>query len=386
MKKLVFNLFFISLFLATPALSYSYCKNAEKLSQKAVIAIKKAKELEKKNEIDNCIKVLDNFIKRNKDKDHHYVEYYLGTLYLEKNNNAKALKAFEKSTELCDGFCPAWQNIGKISFDLKNYKKAATSLEKAYYLSKKRDKNILFAAAMAYKHDDNTEKAFQLLDIITSDKYCRSHLTAYTHFGISLKKQKQVLKRLDKILEHEKQPYILKLAANTALSTHDYKKAVNFLTIYSMAQDTSFKEDKLTADLYRSLNAPFKAAEFYEKAISKKEDKKVLKSYVSSLIESAQFTKAIKNVENYLKKYPEDCEFWKLKGVVYYEKDDFENAYNAILRSFELKNKDKNSAVLLAYCAAKSGKIDHARKLITQNSNFKESRKNALEILNSYCR
>ncbi|PIE74803.1 MAG: hypothetical protein CSA18_03205 [Deltaproteobacteria bacterium] len=387
MEKSVLMFFLILLFyLIMPLASHAADCKSEKLSNKGIFVLEEAKALEQKDQLDKAIKVLRKYVDNKRNKDHHYLEYFLGQLYVEKKDDKKSLKAFEKACKLCPEFLEAWQNAGKILFDLQEYAKAADYLEKAYYLSKEKDTDIIFAAALAYNQSKQSKKAFKILDKITRSHFSQQYLTAYTSIGISLKKGRQVLKRLDRALLKKEEPYILKLAANTALSLNDYKKGVKYLTIYSMANETSAKEDRLTGDLYRALNAPFKAAPFYKKALSKKNDPKILKAYLSSLIEAKQFNEALKATEQALEEYPENGEFWKLKGIILYETENFENAYASVLKSMELTKemkRMKKTSLLFTYCACRAGKIHEARKFMSHKARKKHLRK-ALNILKSY--
>lgn len=386
MKKLIILTTFISFLLTNSAFTFAATKEKKKekpLTNAAVMALQKAQEFQEKDEFQKACDTINKFLTKHKKEDHHYIEYLLGALYLEMDKPKKALTAFENSVKLEDSFCPSWQNIGKIAYDFKDYKKAASALEKAYNLSEKKNKNLLFAAAMAYRNDKNLPKAFELLNIVTTPpSKNKNHVNAYVHTGITLKKHKTVLKRLKKLIDLNKEPYLMKLAANTALSINDYKTGVNYLTIYAMSSEkTSFRDDKLTGDLYRALQTPFKSIPYYEKALKKKENLKVYKSLSSSLIESNLNKKALKTIQKGLVKYPKSYELWKLKAFIHYENEEFSRAFTAVAKSLQFKNKDKNSTILLAYCAGKSGRVKEAKKIISKIKVKKKSKKEALKIL-----
>ena len=382
-KTIIFSICFLFI-LTIPFNSFAE-KKEKKLTNNAIMALQQARELQEKNEIEKALKLLSRFVNKNKKDDHHYIEYLIGSLYLEAGKLESALPAFEKSIELNENFVPSWQNLGKTAYDMKKYKKAAFALEKAYTLSEKKDKNILFAAAMANRNAENNKKAFELLNIVTQSP-CKNknHVNAYVHLGIKLKKHDQVIQRLNILIDENKNSsFLLKLAANTALSKNDYKGGVNYLTIYSMMTKTSFKEDKLTGDLYRALKAPYKAVVFYEKALEKKEKLKVYKALVSSLIEAGLYDKGLEKVNQGLKKYPKCHALWKLKAFIHYENENFEKAYSAVSKAVELKAKDKNTTILLAYCAGKTGKIKDAKAILSRIKTQKYC-KNALRILDGF--
>ncbi|MCB9482027.1 MAG: hypothetical protein H6680_09450, partial [Desulfobacteraceae bacterium] len=134
MKKLFFTVLVIIFFIPFN----SYCKeNEKKLSNKAIICLQRAEKHKEQKEFKKAIDLISSFKTKYPDENHHYVQYLLGTLYIDSEKMDKALYAFEESVKLNPLFCPGWHSAGNIAYDLGFYEKAGKSFENAYSVSEK---------------------------------------------------------------------------------------------------------------------------------------------------------------------------------------------------------------------------------------------------------
>ncbi|MGE4518017.1 MAG: tetratricopeptide repeat protein [Desulfobacteraceae bacterium] len=355
MKK-IFFLFILVFF----PLNLSADNGDKNLSQKAVFCLQKAENFRASRELTKGAELIIQFQKKYPKENHHYLEYLLGTFFLESGKPEQALNSFEKSVRLYPSFCAGWHIAGSTAYDLELYEKAALSFEKAYLVSKKKEDKILFASAVSYLKCGMDEKAFELLNkIIQNWKSDENHINTFTATGIKLNRQNQVSEVLDSLIEkNPEKKLLLKLAANTALSQNNNKKALKYLSIIMLDSETDFKTARLAGDLALSVNSPKRAVEFYEKALEKKHDKKIFQMIVTALMESSDYDKAFSKAEQGLKKYPDCAKLWKLKAYISYERKDYENSYFCASKALKLNSDDKNLADLISYCAAKSNKTD----------------------------
>lgn len=383
MKKIFVTIFVIISFIPFN----SYCKETEKrLSNKAVICLQRAEKHKEQKELNKAIDMILNFKTKYPNENHHYIEYLLGTLYLDIDNLKKAHGAFEQSVKINPLFCAGWHSAGNTAYDLGLYEKAAKAFETAYSVSEKKDSKILFASAVSYLKCNKDLKGFELLDkLLINWNKDENHVNTFTATGIKLNKQNHVLNVLDNLIEkNPDKKILLKLAANTALSQNNNKTALKYLSIYSLSGETDFKTDKLTGDLALSVNSPKRAVEFYERALKKKQDLKIYQMIISALMESSDYDNASLKAEEALKKYPDCPKLWKLNAYICYEKNDYEKSFFCASKAMKLKANDKNLVNLFAYCAGKSGKIGDAKRLLAKADNIKSLKKDAYKILGSF--
>jgi tetratricopeptide (TPR) repeat protein len=299
-----------------------YSQDCGSLSNRAALCIEQANKLKGEGNFKKSLEVLTEFKNKFPDEIHHYVEYLLAELYIESGEPKKGIKAFEDSVRLCETFAPGWHGLGKTAYESGDYERAGLAFEKACLHAEKKDKSILFASAVSFLKCDNREKGFELLTILVKDwNQDENHVNTFAAAGIQLKKQGLVLETLDALIERNPDKlFLLKLAANTALSQDNPKKALSYLTVYSFLHDTDFKTDKLAADLARSVNSPKRAVGFYEAALKKKQDLGVYQGLVSALMELSDFDRAGLKVSEGLDKYPDCPKLLKFKNYIFQRK------------------------------------------------------------------
>lgn len=99
--------------------------------------------IEKKDYLkaEECLK---KFIKKNPKKPHYLVEFTIANVLAMTGKNKEALPHYRAAANLYPAFAAAWQNMGKIYFDLKQYDEAGDCLLKAYELNEKKGHSLLY--------------------------------------------------------------------------------------------------------------------------------------------------------------------------------------------------------------------------------------------------
>jgi tetratricopeptide (TPR) repeat protein len=162
MKKLfIFLLIFL---LYPPSLSYPDKKDEKlKLPPEVHRALYKAQQLMNKKEYLQTTEELKKFIHKHTKENHYLIEFTLGNALTMCGKNKEAATHYRAALDLKLDYNPAWMNLGKIYYDLKEYQKAGHALVKGYETSEKKDPKTLYYAANAFMVVKEYQKAEETL-------------------------------------------------------------------------------------------------------------------------------------------------------------------------------------------------------------------------------
>ena len=110
---------------------------------------------------------LKKFIEKHPEKPHYLVEFTFANTLAAADKNTEALQHYRAAANLYPAFAAAWQNMGKIYFDLNQYDEAGDCFLNAYELSEKNDHSMLYYASVAYIMAENGVRALPHLEYIS---------------------------------------------------------------------------------------------------------------------------------------------------------------------------------------------------------------------------
>ncbi len=366
----------------TPAPS---CPDEQTLTLGARTALVKAQNFMTEKKMPQAAQALEAFIREHPDENHAYVAYTLGCLYLELDRAADALIQFEKTADLCPAYAPAWQNLAKVCFDLRQYSRAGMALEKSWDLTGRSNHMLYFQAAVAHISAKTPEKALPVLAFLCSGRAGapkENWVTLYVQTAIEQKRSKRAVKTVEQLLtQPEPAPFLFRLATVLYLEIPDYRKAAQNLEAYGLVTALQRDEQKLLADLYANLGIPAKAAQNYEKVIAIKPCCTIFEQTASCWFEACEYDKALDAAEKGLAAYPESKRLWQVKGWVHYEKQDFSPAARAFGKACALDSRDINTLFLHGLCACRAGDRDSARKALTRAACHNRYKTRALALI-----
>ena len=377
-------LFFLAI-LSADAKALNKCPDEKTLTRDARIALVEAQKQIGKNKPADARDTLLKFIRDYPDENHVYVTYTLAGLFFEETRLSKALALYQKAIDMCPSYAPAWQNMGKICFDLQKFNQAALAMEKTFELTGKKKYILLFHAAVAHLSDKNPKKALTHIHFLTSGKAGTpkpNWVKLMVNLSIEQNQARKAIKTIENLLEQKKpDPYLFRLAATLYLHINKYRDAAKALSVYGLVTPLTIAEQTLLADLYNNLEIPFKAARLYEKIIEKKPDKKIYKRLASAWLEACTPEKALDAVQKGLDIYPDLHTLWKLKGWIHYENKAFRKASKAFSKAFVLKKTDSKSLFMHGLCASKAGLHDIAKKILRKAACHAQYKQQALALL-----
>lgn len=383
--KITFSIILIIFLMSLSNAGAMECPKEETLTRGARIALVEAQKLIDEKEKDKACQTLLEFIKDYPDENHPYVSFTLAGLMLEKNKPSMALVHYQSTIDMCPYYAPAWQNMGKICFDLEKFDRAALAMEKAYELTGGNNHQLLFHAAVAHISGKSPEKALDHMKFLTSGRAGipkPNWVKLMVNLSIEQKQYSGAIKTIENLVA-QKAPdaYLFKLATSLYLQMNKYKEAAKSLSLYGMLTPMNIAEQTLQANLYNNLGIPFKAASYYEKVIKEKPQKVIYERLASSWLEACESEKAMVAAKKGLELYPESPALWKLTGWIFYRNKEFKNASKAFSRAVFLNKKDLKSLFMHGLCACRSGQNDIAKKALRKASGHSQYKTQALALL-----
>ena len=355
------------------------------LSRNARVALVEAQRCMKAKQHAQAQKVLLDFVEKCSEENHHFVEFTLAGLFYDKNQQVEAIEHYRKTVAICPSYGPGWRNLGKICFDHKKFSEAARAMEKAYEIGGRKKPLLLFHAAVAHISAKAPQKAFVHMRFLTSGKAGKpdtNWVKIFANLSLELKCPGKALGTILRLIKApDPDPVLWRLAATLYLEQKKYRKATEVLAVYAVLKPLSISEMRLLADLYSQLDIPYEAARWYERVIEKKPGKALYKRLVSSWREACCSDRAFSAVERGLLEYPDCHGLWKMKGWIFYDVHDFNNASAAFSKASGLNVKDMKSLFMQGLCACRAGRTDVALKALKAVESCPEYKKQARALM-----
>ncbi|MBW2077725.1 MAG: tetratricopeptide repeat protein [Deltaproteobacteria bacterium] len=328
--------------------------------------------------------ILEVFLRDSPQRDHYLVEFTLGNALLLSGMESESISHFRKATELYPGYGPAWQNLGKAYFDLKQYEKAGDCFWKALEVNKKKDPDLLYNVAVCYLMAGKERKALPHLESLARGMAGRPRtewLRAYLKTCLDLKQKKKAFQTVRRLIDRNgSDPRWWKILGNFYLEGGNYKKALACLTIYSYLSPLKRREILLLGDLSYSIGLPLRAAKYYQKALDQQEDIATYRKLANAYIAGHNHSEAIKVLARALK-FKSSFKMWSIMGDLYYQQEDFEKAYHAYRQSVRLNPRNGRCLLMIGYCALHMDKNDAARRAFIKTARFPENQRKVRQVL-----
>ncbi|OEU81379.1 MAG: hypothetical protein BA872_05665 [Desulfobacterales bacterium C00003060] len=340
--------------------------------------------IEKKEylEAEECLK---GFIEKNRQKPHYLVEFTLANLLAMAGKDGEALPHYTAAVNLYPAFAAAWQNMGKIHFDLKHYDEAGDCLSKAYELNEKKNPSLLYYAGVAYIMAKKERKALPHLEYLSSGEAGNPKtewLEALLKVCMDLQLNDKAFDIIHALLDKNgEDPRWWKILARFHLQQSDYSNATAALTVRSYLTTIDRQDIMLLGDLNNAIGVPLKAAEYYEMAAGlENSPSSTYEKLASAFIAAHRMANAIEVLESTLEQKP-TSRLWFMMGQVLYEEGSFDRAYNAFHHSVRHDPKSGRAYLMMGYCALQSDKKDAARAAFQKACRFPKQEKSAKKFL-----
>lgn len=386
LKAMMMKNYLLSALLLIALLSSSAWAESEapKLTLTVQKIVYEAQQLMEKKDYLKAQGCLKQFIEKNSKSPHYLVEFTLANALAVVDKNTEALQHYRAAASLYPDFVAAWQNMGKIYFDLKQYDEAGDCLLKGYELNEKKNSAMLYYAAVSYIMAEKERKALPHLEYLVSGEigapkteWLEALLKVYMDLKLK-EKAFAVVRRL--INENGDDPRWWKILAQLHLQQSDYKPAVAALTVHSYLTPLKKQDIMLLGDLNNAIGVPLRAAAYYEKALTLSNNVDDYEKLASTYIAAHRLAKAKNALNMALAKKP-TFRLWFMTGHMLYEEANFDKAYDAFAQSAILDSKNGRAYLMMGYCALQMDKKKIARNAFQKATRFPKERKIAKKLL-----
>ena len=357
---------------------------APKLTPAVQKVVYEAQQLMEKKDYLKAEGCLRKFIEKNRKRPHYLVEFTLANCLTMSGRDKDAVLHYRAAANLYPNFAAAWQNMGKIYFDLKQYDEAGDCLLKAYEINEEKEPSLLYYAAVSYIMAKKETKALPHLEYLVSGEvgapkteWLEALLKVYMDLKLK-EKAFAVVRRL--IDENGDDPRWWKILAQLHLQQNDYKPAVAALTVHSYLTPLKKQDIVLLGDLTNAIGVPLRAAAYYEKALSLENNVGDYEKLASAYIGAHRPAKAIEVLNRALEEKPTST-LWFMMGHVLYEEEKFDKACNAFDQSTRFDAENGRAYLMMGYCALQMDKKETARSAFQKACRFPRQEKTAKRLL-----
>jgi tetratricopeptide (TPR) repeat protein len=370
-----------------PALGHAALKDSADANEMPVCvrkAVYEAQQAMDKKEYADAGKMLLMFSEQHPELSHYLVEFTWGNLLVMKGRNQKAALRYEKSVDLNPEFSPAWQNLGKVYYDLQQYTKAGNCMVRLYELDGKKNFDPLYQGAVSFIMGKQPRKALPHLEYLasgTAGEPRKEWLEALLKVCMDLNLEKKALDVVRKVVaRNEDDPCWWKVLAQLHLQQGHYKDAAAALTVHSYLTPLNRKDLILLGDLHAAIGVPVKAAACYEEALKIEQEACVCKKLAKAYIAALKPDKALKVLHDELSRRP-TAALWRMTGWVYYGKEEFDKAYEAFEKSIQIDPKHGRIFLMMGDCAIRMKDMATAKRALCKAARFRKHRKQATALL-----
>jgi len=398
-----------------------YAEKNRNISLPVAVLLNQVSSLTYQNKCREVVRLLES------DTHSHYLlNFALGNCYLETSKTEQAIQQYQKVLTLKPDYFPAWSNLAKSFYDLKNYLNAAESFFHGYHYSNPKNGQFLYFSAVAYQAGHQPQKAIKIFHLLM-DHHPELIQLQWKELLIqslfSLERNREALPYIEEIIEKSEniqrvkaweetllyqyitlemvkkatvlaeklvikeplKPKWWKTLSHLKLAVKDYKETLVAMTIYSELTSLSQNEQKLLAFLNLKLNIPRQSIQLYEQILSKSVKPEIVTGLVHSYLKLQQPEAALKWTRIGLKNF-EDTSLRIIKANLLVKME----AYQEASEDYQILTADhpKNGQywLMLGYTAFKSENRKLAISALKKAITFPEQKQAARSILKQIAR
>ena len=350
------------------------------------MAMAKASQAMEADQQERAIELLTRAIRRAGKQGHHLLEFHIGVALTQANQQEKALPHFRKATTLCETYAPAWQNRGRVAYELESYGEAAQALGEAFLLTGESRANLRYFQALAqFKNKQWGDTITLCLDLMTrfpgEIKPEWAELTAAA--ATPAKKRPDVIRALsDYIPTLGGSPRFRRVLANLLLQENRHAEALVQLQNLDHLGTLATDECTVLGDLYRMERLPLDAAACYRRSAKTGAPSALLaQKEAEALMAGLQPTQARKVLEQGIKRW-DTPRLWLLTGQLRFEDQNFSGAEAAFRRVLSHRPTHPHALMMLGYSLFQQNKTGDA--LVCLDKAVKMSPKGPAKALRDY--
>ena len=353
---------------------------------------------------------------------HHPRIYFAkGNCYLLQDKYRQAAAAYGRAVKLDPGYAPAWLNLARACYELKNYPKAAQCFDRAYQASADKNPRHLYFSALAYMLAGDNRRCLAQFDkllcahrqamkpawkenlvhaLLAAGKPRRAlpfiRELAATYSGEKQIRWQEIL--IYQYLQLEMKAEALSLArrltaqaptvarwwkalAHLELDRRAYRQALVALVVYSYLEPLNGQEQKLLADLYLQLDIPAKAVPAYSACLEQKPRPALVRCLALAYQRLGKPAAALETIDRFAGN-SRDPDLMMIRADLFYRLGRWNEAAAAYCKVAGSNCRHKARAWLMAgYAAWQARDLEASRKAFTMAARYGRNKKMALAAL-----
>ena len=359
-------------------------KEARPLTRAEQQALYQAQQAIGKKEYAQARKILSTCIKEPSEQVHYLVYFTLGNILAMEGNAADALKHYRTAASLHSGDAVVWQNMGKACYDLERYAEAGDCLAQAHGLKKPESPILAYQAAVAYILADKPAVALPLLEALANrpagtpePEWINALLKVY----LDLKQPEKALALTHRLLRQAgDDPRLWQILSRLYIDRSEYESAAAAMEIYVSLAPADPDRVRMLGDLYSLAKIPLKAARQYEKSLSANASPKDYEKTAAAYIAAHRTDLAIDVLMRGIKNQP-TASLWSQLAGAYYEKGNFEPAWQAFEKSARANPENARAHMMAGYCALRLDRLPSARNAFERAARFPRQHAEAKKMM-----
>jgi len=353
---------------------------------------------------------------------HHYlVDFTLANCYLMMHVPQKALPHYQAALKRNPEFRAGWVNLGRCSYELKEYPTAAEAFYKAYLLGEdEKDPQFLYFTAVAWFMSGKQDEALNYLRLLFKNHPNNIKLEwreVYVQACLATGQARRALPFIEILSEESTGPrklqwqeirlqqyqalkmnnkalaYVTKLIqedplrvmwwrglAHFHLREKHYRQALVALIISGYLEPLDDSGMRLVADLNQFLRIPIEAARYYEILAQGEVNLELTRRLVDSYRALHRPNRALEWVEQGLLKTP-DPTLFMIQGELLFELKKYHEAERSFIAAARTPRQAGPAWLMAGYAALNLGEYSRARKNLEVAAKYSKQRRIAEQIL-----
>lgn len=354
---------------------------------------------------------------------HHYLNFYLGNLYLQTNNILNAIICYKATLKANTNFNGAWINLAKCYYDINKFYMAGNCFFKAYEASEETKPDLLCYSAVSYMLAEKSEKSLELFMQLLSNHKNEIKLDWKIYIArlyLILEQNLKALPFLEEIAAQskgDKKKKWRKIVTQQYILLKMNKKAVSYLL--TILQDDPMESDwweflshiflsnekltdaltfslikyyieplsankKLIADLSLNVGIPIQAIKYYQEVIETEKDNMDL--YYNLAISFLAFNKPYKALATVDKALSNSFseKLCMLKGKILFEQEKYKQAmqyYEKNIKNIKKANNSGDAWMMMGYAAWNIQDMFCVKQAFTNALKYDKHKKRAKKLL-----
>ena len=341
--------------------------------------------LTQENDPARTVAVLEEFLKKYPQEEHHLVHYVLGLAFHRQEKLDRAGKAYARALEMQPDHLPSCLNLAVVHYERKNPLEAARLWERAFPLSPKADPTLLYQAGAGYyeakKYEDSARVLKKLLHLEGQPQ--KGWMELYIHVLMELGRNDEAIRELTGFLNrYPQEEGYWRLLAQLHLNAKKYRPAAAALEVAYRLKPPRDEAWKQLASIYFHLGSPLAGVKHLRRAYGPRPKAEQCDEMARWLEQAGRTDQALAELDRAIETEP-TAQRHLTKARLLYDHGRYRESLESSALAVKLSPKFHQAHLLQGYAALELGRLDEAEKAFTQAAKSEKHKPQALAALHS---